>query len=120
MSNGEIPDGVSVETIYIVEISYAPDAAEKRPAHRLEHLTRIARLMETGRVIEAGGMLDMSVALLLVRAGSELEALELVRDDVYLRHGVWLDDARARAYGRVVRDATAEHVAATADPAMTM
>lgn len=120
MSNGELPDGVSVEPIYIVEISYAPDAAENRPAHRLEHLTRIARLMETGRVIEAGGMLDMSVTLLLVRADSESEALELVRDDVYLRHGVWLDDARARAFGRVVRDATPELVAAATDPATTM
>jgi hypothetical protein len=25
-----------------------------------------------------------------------------VRDDIYVREGVWLDDARARAFGRVV------------------
>ena len=32
MTNPELPDGVTTETVYAVEISYAPDAAEKRPA----------------------------------------------------------------------------------------
>jgi uncharacterized protein YciI len=97
-----IPDGVVVETVYVVEVSYAADAPEKRPGFRAEHLTRIARLMNEGRVIEAGGFLDMSAALLFVRASSEAEAEALVSDDVYLRNGVWLDDARARPYGRVI------------------
>jgi uncharacterized protein YciI len=101
MTDSGIPAGVSVETIYIVEISYAPDAATTRPAFRPEHLTRIARLMAEGRMVEAGGYLDFSSALLWVRAASEEQALELVRDDVYLRNGVWLDDPRARAFGRV-------------------
>jgi hypothetical protein len=43
----------------------------------------------------------MSAALLFVRASSEAEAEALVSDDVYLRNGVWLGDARARPYGRV-------------------
>jgi uncharacterized protein len=103
MSDPEIPEGVAVETVYVVEISYTPDAAAKRPANRHEHLTRIARLMDEGRLIEAGGLLDMSGAILLVRAENEAAALELVRDDVYIRQGVWRDDARARAFGRVVR-----------------
>ena len=101
----EMPDGMRVETVYAVEISYGPDAAERRPAVRREHLTRIIRLMAEGKVVEAGGYLDFSGALLLVRAASEEEAIALVRDDVYVRSGVWLDDARARAYGRVVTDA---------------
>jgi uncharacterized protein YciI len=101
----KLPDGMRVETVYAVEISYAPDAAERRPAVRREHLTRIIRLMAEGKVVEAGGFLDFSAALLLVRAASEEEAIALVRDDVYLRAGVWLDDARARAYARVVVDA---------------
>ena len=100
----DVPEGVRVETIYAVEISYAPDAFERRPAVRHEHLTRIARLIAEGTMIEAGGYLDFSVALLLVRALSHEEAIRIVRDDVYLRSGVWVDDARARAYGRVVTE----------------
>jgi uncharacterized protein YciI len=103
MSDAGIPSGVEVETIYVVEVSYAADAAEKRPAVRPEHLMRIAQLMDEGRVIEAGGFLDLSAALLFVRAPSEAEAVALIRDDVYIRSGVWMDDVKARAYGRVVR-----------------
>lgn len=102
MTDTGIPAGVSVETIYVVEISYSPDAAEKRPRVRPEHLTRVARLMAEGRLVEAGGFLDFSSALLWVRASSDAEAMALVRDDVYVREGVWLDDARARPFGRVV------------------
>jgi uncharacterized protein YciI len=103
MTDTTIPDGVTIETIYIVEVPYTGDAAEKRPAVRFEHLTRIARLLDEGRLVEAGGFLDFSGALLLVRADSEEEAVALIRDDVYIRSGVWSDDVRARAYGRVVR-----------------
>jgi uncharacterized protein YciI len=102
MTDAGVPPGVAVQPIYVVEISYAADAAEKRPAVRPEHLTRVARLLEEGRLIEAGGFLDFSSALFLVPAPSEAEAIELIRDDVYLREGVWIDDARARAFGRVV------------------
>jgi len=102
MTDAGIPDGVSVETVFMVEISYSADAAEKRPAVRPEHLRRIARLMADDRVLESGGYLDFSSALLMVRASSEEEAVALVRDDVYLREGVWLGDARARPFGRVI------------------
>jgi uncharacterized protein YciI len=101
MTDAGIPDGVAVETVFVVEISYSDDAPEKRPAVRPEHLRRIARLLGDDRVLEAGGYLDFSSALLMVRASSEEEAVALVRDDVYLREGVWLDDARARPFGRV-------------------
>ena len=97
-----IPDGLTVETVYVVEISYTPEAATRRPALRPQHLERIGRLLAEGRIVEAGGYLDFSAALLMVRASSEAEAIALVRDDVYVREGVWLDDARARAFGRVV------------------
>ena len=102
MTGSDVPDGVTVETVYVVEISYSADAPTRRPAVRPEHLDRIARLLAEGRMVEAGGFLDFSAALLMVRAASETEALDLVRDDVYLRSGVWLDDARARPFGRVV------------------
>ena len=97
-----IPEGLTVETVYIVEISYTPEAPTRRPAVRPEHLARIGRLLTDGRVVEAGGYLDFSSAVLWVRASREAEAVALVRDDVYVREGVWLDDARARRFGRVV------------------
>jgi uncharacterized protein YciI len=103
----DIPEGVRLETIFAVEIGYTPEAAERRPAVRAEHLTRIARLIREGRLLEAGGYLDFSAALLLVRASSEEEARALVLDDVYVRSGVWVAEPRVRAYGRVVTEVNA-------------
>ena len=90
----------SIEPIWVVEATYAPDAAETRPAVRPEHLARIAQLRADGTILEAGGYLDLSTALLLVRARSEAEAIALFRDDVYMRCGVWVE-LRAKPYGRV-------------------
>lgn len=104
---GDLPPGVRVETIYVVEATYGPEAQRLRPAVRPEHLARIARLMAEGRIVEAGGYLDFSAALLLVRASSEAEAIELVSDDVYLRSGVWTT-LRARPFGLVVPEGQRE------------
>jgi len=93
----------SIEPIWVVEATYAPDAAETRPAVRPEHLDRIARLRAEGTILEAGGYLDLSTALILVRAPSEAEAIALFRDDVYMRAGVWVE-LRAKPYGRVALD----------------
>jgi uncharacterized protein YciI len=100
----EMPPNVAIEPVYVIEATYAADAAERRPAVRAEHLTRIAELRDQGVVIEAGGYADLSVAILIVRAANEDEALALARSDVYMRSGVWVD-ARAKPYGRVVRPA---------------
>ncbi len=58
--------------------------------------------MAEGRVIEAGGYLDFSSALLLVRADTAEQAADLFRDDVYVRAGVWTTTITARPFGRVV------------------
>lgn len=99
----DLPEGVTIETVYLVEIPYTPEAQERRPAFRPEHLARIARLIREGRVIEAGGLGDFSKAVLLVRAASEAEALALIAEDVYTSGGVWHAPA-ATTYGRVVTD----------------
>nr|MDP9482426.1 hypothetical protein [Chloroflexota bacterium] len=104
---GDLPPGVRVETIYVVEATYGPEAERLRPVVRPEHLARIRRLLAEGRLIEAGGYLDLSAALLLVRASSEAEALDLIGDDVYLRSGVWTT-LRARPFGRVVAEGRPE------------
>lgn len=103
----DIPAGITVERIFVVEADYGPDAERIRPGARPEHLDRIARLIVEGRVIEAGGYLDFSTALLLVKADSEDEALGLFRDDVYFRTGVWTG-MRARPFGRVIPPPTPE------------
>ena len=100
----DMPDGVSIEKVYVIEGTYAPDAAETRPRVRPEHLARLARLMDTGVVVEAGGYVDLSSSLITVRAESEEAALAIARDDAYLREGVWVE-VRAKAFGRVVRSA---------------
>jgi len=104
VTNPEIPDGVSVETVYAVEISYSPEAQVKRPAVRFEHLTRVARMFREGTLVEAGGYLDWKSAILIFRVRSAQEAIDIIREDVYLREGVWLDDAVARPLARVILD----------------
>ena len=98
----DIPAGIGIEPIFVIEATYAPDAAETRPRVRPQHLTRVARLMEEGVVLEAGAYLDLSTALLLVRAANEEAALAIAREDVYMKEGIWVE-ARVKAFGRVVR-----------------
>jgi uncharacterized protein (DUF952 family)/uncharacterized protein YciI len=102
-AGGDVPAGIRLETIYVVQATYGPDAPKLRPAARPEHLAHIGDLLRSGQLIEAGGYLDFSEALLLVRASSEVDALDLFRDDAYIRAGVWTD-LRARPFGRVIAD----------------
>ena len=98
----ELPEGIAVEPVFAIEATYAPDAAATRPAHRAEHLARIAALRDAGVIIEAGAFADLSTSLLLVRARDEDAAREIAASDVYLRAGVWVD-LRVRPFGRVCR-----------------
>ena len=92
----------AIEAIWFVEATYAPDAAETRVPFRAQHLARLIELEDAGVVIEAGAFVDVSASILLVRAADETAALELCREDVYMRNGVWVE-LRARPFGRVVR-----------------
>jgi len=99
----ELPEGVAIETVWLVEVPYTSDAPTLRPPNRPVHLARIADLIRAGRVIEAGGCGDWSKAMLLVRAGSSDEALALILEDVYTTAGVW-HSPTAVQFGRVVTD----------------
>lgn len=101
MTDQGIPPGVELETVYLVEVPYTPEAPDRRPAVRPQHLARIARLMEAGVIVEAGGGQDWSKAVLLIRAASEADALRVVAEDVYTAAGVWTSP-RATPFGRVV------------------
>ena len=96
-----IPEGIDVQPIFVIEATYTPEAAARRPAVRAEHLTRIGDLIRQGVVIEAGGYLDLSTSIMLVRAPNEEAALDLMRHDIYLTAGV-LTDLRVKPFGRVV------------------
>jgi uncharacterized protein YciI len=89
-----------IEPVWLVEATYAPDAAETRVPFRAEHIARLRDLKRQGIVIEAGAFTDVSATLVLVRAADEEAALDICRDDVYLRNGVWVE-LRARPFGRV-------------------
>ncbi len=98
-----LPEGVRIETVYLVEVPYTAEARERRPALRTQHLERIARLRRDGRILEAGGLLDFSKAVLMVRAETADEALAIIAEDVYTTGGVWRSPV-ATPYGRVVTD----------------
>ncbi len=93
----------SLETVWLVEATYAPDAAETRLPFRARHLARMAELMAADVVIEVGAFTDVSGALIMLRAASESEALETCRQDVYTQNGVWVE-LRARPFGRLRLD----------------
>ena len=97
----DIPDGVSVETVWLVEAPYTPEAPERRPLHRQVHLGRFAALIRDGTAIEAGGAQDWSKAVVLMRAATADEALAIIEEDVYTLEGVW-QLPTARPFGRVV------------------
>src|SRR3954451_18590234 len=96
----DLPANIHIERVFIIEATYAPDAAETRPRVRPEHLARIADLMAQGIVIEGGGYADLSTSLIMLRAADEAAAYALARDDVYMRAGVWVE-VRVRKFGRV-------------------
>ena len=98
-----LPPTVRIENTWLVEATYAPDAAETRVPFRAEHLRRCAELKALGVIVEVGAYADVSASVLILRAADEASALAIVRDDVYMRNGVWIE-VRARAFGRVVSD----------------
>lgn len=89
-----------IETVWFVEATYAPDAAETRVPFRARHLARMAESKAAGVVVEAGAFTDVSASVILVRAASEDEAIELCRQDIYMHNGVWVE-VRARPFGIV-------------------
>ena len=97
----DIPAGVKIESVFLVEAQYTPEAADKRPAVRAQHLANVVRLREEGTIIEAGAYSDrLSSSVLLLRAADAAAALAIARQDVYVKAGVW-GEISARPFGRV-------------------
>lgn len=100
----EIPTGATIEPVWLVEATYAPDAAETRVPFRTEHIARALERKDAGVYVEVGAFADVSASIFIVRADSAEAAVALVSDDAYMRNGVWVE-VRARAFGRVTRSA---------------
>jgi uncharacterized protein YciI len=96
----EVPSLPPIESVWFVEATYAPDAAEARVPFRAVHIAHLRELKASGAVVEAGAFADVSSSVMIVRAGSEAEALALFRNDIYMLNGIWVE-IRARAFGRV-------------------
>ncbi len=89
-----------IETVWLVEATYAPDAAETRVPFRARHMARMAELKAAGVIVEVGAFTDVSASIVIVRAASEDEAIEICRQDIYTQNGVWVE-MRARPFGIV-------------------
>jgi uncharacterized protein YciI len=94
----------SIEPVWLVQAMYAPDGAETRVPFRARHLARAAELKATGVIVEVGAYADVSASVLLIRAASEQDALDVCRGDVYMQNGVWVE-LRAKPFGRIRLDA---------------
>jgi uncharacterized protein YciI len=94
----------SIEPVWLVQAMYAPDGAETRVPFRARHLARAAELKAAGVIVEVGAYADVSASVLLIRAASEQDALDVCRGDVYMQNGVWVE-LRAKPFGRIRLDA---------------
>ena len=98
-----LPEEVETEAVYLVDVVFAPGAAERRGPYRSAHLQRIARLKREGVIIEGGAFLDtLSTSIMLIRATTAEAAREVAEDDVYVSAGVW-EEVRVRPFARVAR-----------------
>ena len=100
------PTTATIEPTWLIEATYAPDAAESRVPFRGRHLARLAELMDAGVVLAAGAFADVSASIIVVRAADEAAALDIARSDIYMANGVWVE-VRARPFGLVVRPGAA-------------
>ena len=102
MSQSATPSEMTIEPVWLIQATYAPDAAETRVPFRARHLARLGELKDAGVVIEAGAFADVSATILIVWAADEAAALDIARGDLYMANGVWVE-LRARPFGRAVR-----------------
>lgn len=76
-------------SFFVLEYRYANLDARARV--RPDHLAYLTALQERGTVVLAGPVGDGSGAMMVLQAGSEDEAAQVVRDDPYTAAGVGVD-----------------------------
>jgi uncharacterized protein YciI len=86
---------------FVVEATYAPDAAETRKPHREAHLDRVRKLAGEGALVLAGAYEDLSASLLVFELENEDAVRAVIETDVYLEQGVW-SGYRIKRLSRIV------------------
>ena len=66
-----------------------PDGARLRPSVRPAHLENLKPLIDQGRLIIGGPFTDGSGSLMIVEMESAAEAVEFIRNDPYMKQGVF-------------------------------
>ncbi|KAI9371568.1 hypothetical protein BJX61DRAFT_21023 [Aspergillus egyptiacus] len=91
-----------------------PGAQAKRVEVRPKHLERVKPLVEAGKVVVGGAMLNAHPAegetpsfkgsMMMVVADTEKEAWEIIKKDIYTTEGVWdIDAAQVIPFKSAVR-----------------
>ena len=76
-------------SLFVLEYRYAD--LEARARVRPDHLAYLQSLLDEGTVVLAGPVGDGSGAMMVLRAGSEDEARQVVEGDPYTAAGVGVD-----------------------------
>jgi len=76
-------------TLFVIIGHDAPDAKEKRPQHRPDHLRHLEPLAAAGKIILAGPFTDGTGSLIIVDADSRAAVWELVARDPYVVNGIF-------------------------------
>lgn len=92
---------MQIQACQVVEAAYAQGAAQKRAPFREEHLDRVAKLIDSGAVVLAGAVDDMSASLIVFALETEDAVRAVVESDVYWRNGIWTG-YKIRKLNRVV------------------
>jgi uncharacterized protein len=66
-----------------------PDGQSKRPLHRPEHLERLKKLNEKGKLLCAGPFSDQAGSLIIIETDYLAEAEAFAQDDPYVKEGVF-------------------------------
>jgi uncharacterized protein YciI len=66
-----------------------PDGARLRPTVRPAHLENLKPLIDQGRLVIGGPFADGSGSLMIVEMETEAEAVEFIRNDPYMKQGVF-------------------------------
>ena len=66
-----------------------PDGARLRPTVRPAHLENLKPLIDQGRLVIGGPFTDGSGSLMIVDMETEAEAVEFIRNDPYMKQGVF-------------------------------
>lgn len=75
--------------LFVVIGKDSPEAGDKRPVHREEHLNYLDQFDEQGKLVLAGPFTDLTGSLIIIDVDNIAEANAFVDGDPYTIHGVF-------------------------------